>query len=196
MSGALELVVVGTSWGGLHAISTLLRALPGDFPLPIAIVQHRGRDAGHLLSELLRQCTALRVRDVEDKDALEPGSVYLAPPDYHLLAEDGFLALSIDAPVRFSRPSIDVLFTSAADVYESRVAGLVLTGANDDGARGLACIAGRGGHALVQDPATAESPIMPRAALLAVPAAEVHALDALAPRLVALAALAAALAAK
>lgn len=186
-AAAVDLIAIGASWGGLHAVSTVLRALPGDFPLPIVVVQHRGKDATSLLGELLQDCTPLRVREVEDKDAVEGGTVFLAPPDYHLLVEDGHFALSLDEPVRYSRPSIDVLFGSAADAYAPRLAGVALTGANDDGARGLACIAERGGIALVQDPDDAESPIMPRAALQRVPGAEVLTLAALPERLVALA---------
>ncbi len=190
MTGGIDLVVLGMSWGGLHALSTILHALPADFPLPLAVVQHRGRDAASLLAELLQDCTRLPVRDVEDKDPVEGGRVHLAPPDYHLLVEDGYFTLSVDPPVRFSRPSIDVTFGSAADAYGPRVAGLVMTGANDDGARGLRCIADRGGVALVQDPTTAESPVMPVAALRRVPTAEVVPLDRIAGRLAELAGLA------
>jgi len=188
MTGGVDLVVLGMSWGGLHALSTILHGLPAGFPLPLAVVQHRGKDAASLLAELLQDCTPLRVRDVEDKDPVE-GGVHLAPPDYHLLVEDGYFTLSVDPPVRFSRPSIDVTFGSAADAYGPRVAGLVMTGANDDGARGLRCIADRGGVALVQDPATAESPVMPVAALRRVPTAEVVPLDRIAGRLAELAGL-------
>ena len=190
MTGGVDLVVLGMSWGGLHALSTILHGLPGDFPLPLAVVQHRGKDSASLLAELLQDCTPLEVRDVEDKDPVEGGRVYLAPPDYHLLVEDGYFTLSVDPPVRFSRPSIDVTFGSAADAYGPRVAGLVLTGANDDGARGLRCIADRGGVALVQDPTTAESPVMPVAALRHVPTAEILPLDRIAGRLAELAGLA------
>ena len=187
MTGPYALVVVGTSWGGLNAVSLLLRHLPARFPLPIVVVQHRGRDATNLLRELLQDTTALRVRDVEDKDPLDGGTVLLAPPDYHLLVEEGHLALSVDPPVRFSRPSIDVTFNSAADAYGARTIGVVLTGANDDGARGLRCIAERGGVAIVQEPATAESAVMPAAALRRVADAEVLTIPDIARRLAALA---------
>ena len=186
MTSAPSLVVVGMSWGGLHAFSALLRRLPGDYPLPVAVVQHRSRESTSLLAEVLQDVTELAVHEVEDNDAVAPG-VHLAPADYHLLVGDGLFNLSVDAPVRFSRPSIDVTFGSAADVYGARLAGVVLTGANDDGARGLECIVERGGIALVQDPADAESATMPLAALRRVPTAEVHALAALAARLVSLA---------
>lgn len=187
MNGPHALVVVGTSWGGLNAVSLLLRHLPSRFPLPIVVVQHRGRDATTLLRDLLQDCTPLEVRDVEDKDPLDGGTVFLAPPDYHLLVEEGHLALSVDPPVRFSRPSIDVTFNSAADAYGARTIGVVLTGANDDGARGLHCIAERGGVAIVQEPDTAESAIMPSAALRRVAGAEVLPIPAIAHRLATLA---------
>ena len=186
---ARALVVVGTSWGGLNALSQLLRRLPPTFPLPMAVVQHRGKEGTSVLRDLLQDCTQLPVREVEDKDPMEPGTIHLAPPDYHLLVEDGSFALSVDPAVRFSRPSIDVTFSAAAEVYGRRLVGVVLTGANDDGARGLRCVADRGGVALVQDPATAESPVMPRAALTRVPTAETLPLPALADRLAELAGL-------
>ena len=115
--GGRALVVVGTSWGGLDALSQLLAGLPADFPVPVAVVQHRGREAGGLLRELLQAVTRLVVLDVEDKEPMMPSHVYLAPPDYHLLVERGHFSLSVDPPVRYSRPSVDVLFNSAADVY-------------------------------------------------------------------------------
>ena len=184
------LVVVGTSWGGLSALSRLLRRLPDGFTLPLAIVQHRGKEGTSVLRDLLQDCTRLRVREVEDKDTLEPGHVFLAPPDYHLLVEEGHFALSVDPAVRYSRPSIDVTFSSAADTYGRRLVGVVLTGANDDGARGLRCIVDRGGAAIVQEPTTAESPTMPRAALARVPEAESFPLEAIADRLAELAGIA------
>ncbi len=179
-----SIVAVGTSWGGLAALSTLLHGLPADFNLPIVVVQHRGKDSERLLTELLQDTTELKVCEIEDKESLTPGTVHIAPSNYHVLVEEGYLSLNTDDLVRFSRPSIDVMFTSAADTYGSRAIGIVLTGANEDGARGLAQISRRGGVALVQDPKTAEIPIMPLAAIKAVPGAQRLALDALAPRLV------------
>lgn len=179
-----SVVVVGTSWGGLAALSTLLHGLPGDFNLPIVVVQHRGKDSERLLTELLQDTTELKVCEIEDKDPLTPGTVHVAPANYHVLIEEGHLSLSTDDMVRFSRPSIDVMFMSAADTYAARAIGVVLTGANEDGSRGLAQIARRGGVALVQDPKTAEIPIMPVAAMKAVPSAETLPLAALAPRLI------------
>jgi two-component system, chemotaxis family, protein-glutamate methylesterase/glutaminase len=179
-----SVVGVGTSWGGLAAMSKLLGDLPADFSLPVVVVQHRSKDSDRLLSELLQDATDLKVCEVEDKDPLMPGTVHIAPANYHVLIDAGHLSLTLEEPVRFSRPSIDVMFTSAADTYGSGAIGVVLTGANEDGARGLADIVNRGGRALVQDPRTAEIPIMPHAAVRAVPSAEVLQLDAMAPRLI------------
>ena len=170
---AYAIVVVGTSWGGLSAVRELVRALPRSFTLPLVVVQHRHPDSDHLLSTLLQDSTPLPVSEVEDKTPILPGGVYLAPADYHLLVEDGHFSLSMDEPVQYSRPSIDVAFASVADVYGRRAAGVVLTGANADGARGLWRIVDRGGLGFVQTPATAESPAMPTAAMNAVPEARV-----------------------
>ncbi len=175
MSG-IALIVIGTSWGGLEALTVIVRGLPGSFPIPLVAVQHRSRDARPMLAELLQQSTELTVSEAEDKDVLSPGRLLLAPPDYHLLIEDSFISLDTDHQVKYSRPSIDVTLISAAETYGARVAGLVLTGANDDGAAGLRRIADRGGVALVEDPTTATSAAMPAAALRAVPQARVLAL--------------------
>ena len=174
---AYELVVIGTSWGGLHALRRVLRGLPAKFDVPVVVVQHRHRDSDELLVSLLQEHTALEVCEVEDKMDLKSGGVYVAPAEYHVLVETGHLELSTEEPVRFSRPSIDVTFESAADSYGSRTIGVVMTGANDDGARGLRRIADRGGAAFVQDPSTAESAIMPAAAIKHVPEARVAKLD-------------------
>jgi two-component system, chemotaxis family, protein-glutamate methylesterase/glutaminase len=162
-----ELVVIGASWGGLHAVGTVLEGL-GDASGAAAIVvgQHRGPTGGERLAPLLQRNTQLPVREAEDKDRLTPGTIYLAPPDYHTLIEaDGSIALSTEAHVRHARPSIDVLFRSAAEAYRERCVGVVLTGANEDGAEGLALIKQLGGVAIVQDPRTAERREMPAAAI-------------------------------
>ncbi|HEX2202799.1 MAG TPA: chemotaxis protein CheB [Longimicrobium sp.] len=177
-----RMVVVGVSAGGLSALRTLVGGLPAGFGLPVAVVQHRSKDS-ELLCELLQECTALEVGEVNDKEEVRAGRVYVAPPDYHLLAEDGFFSLSTDAPVRYSRPSIDVLFDSASDVYGPDLIGVVLTGANADGSRGLRRIVDQGGYAVVQDPGTAEVRMMPQAAAKAVPEACVLPLDAIGPHL-------------
>jgi two-component system chemotaxis response regulator CheB len=185
-AGGYEIIVVGTSWGGLAALRTLLAGLPREFQLPVAIVQHRHKDSDRLLGTLLQERTPLTVCEVEDKQPILPGFLFVAPPDYHLLVERGHFSLSTDAPVRYSRPSIDVAFTSAADAYGARAVGVVLTGANSDGAEGLTAIADQGGLAIVQSPTTAESPAMPRAALEAVPTARVLPIPAIAEVLAAL----------
>jgi two-component system chemotaxis response regulator CheB len=168
---AYEIVVIGTSWGGLAALRELIGGLPPGFAVPVVIVQHRHKQSDNLLTNLLQERTPLCVCEVEDKAPIKQGYVYLAPADYHLLVERGFFSLSTDEPVRYSRPSIDVTFVSAADTYTDRSAGVVLTGANADGSRGLKRIVQRGGLALVQRPETAESPAMPLAALASVPEA-------------------------
>ena len=183
-----SVVAIGTSWGGLAALTTLLRELPADFSIPVVVVQHRSPDSERLLGQLLQDATDLRDCEIEDKDELTPGTVHLAPANYHVLIEDGYTSLSVEEPVRFSRPSIDVMLTSAADTYGAAAIGVVLTGANEDGAQGLAHIVKRGGRALVQNPKTAEIPIMPEAAIRAVPTAEVLSLDALVSRLIELSA--------
>ena len=162
-----ELVVVGTSLGGLNALTTLLGTLPARFRVPIVIVQHRTVSPnGGGLAKLLQDNTPLTVFEAEDKMPLEAGSIYLAPADYHLMIESpGVLALSTDAPVRSARPSIDVLFQTASDAYRDALLGVLLTGASADGAQGLASVKAKGGRAIVEDPATAECRTMPAAAL-------------------------------
>lgn len=162
---ALRLAVVGGSWGGLDALGRLLTALrPSGMAVAAALHRSPNGPEGALVS-YLRARTRLPVVEAEDKQAIEPGHVYLAPADYHLLVEPGRFALSIDAPVQYSRPSIDVLFESAADAYGAEAAAVVLTGANDDGCRGMAAVKRQGGVTLVQDPATAVRREMPDAAV-------------------------------
>jgi two-component system chemotaxis response regulator CheB len=172
-----DLVVVGTSWGGLAALRTLVSGLPDSFQMAVTLVQHRHKDSDHLLRTLLQERSHLEVCEVEDKMPLQHGRIYVAPPDYHTLVEPGHFALSTDAPVRYSRPSIDVTFSSAADSYAHRTVGVVLTGANADGSEGLRRISDRGGLAIVQDPESAESRLMPAAARRAVPRARVMSLE-------------------
>jgi two-component system chemotaxis response regulator CheB len=181
-----EIAVVGTSWGGLAALHQILGALPGSFNLPVVVVQHRHKDSGQFLPRVLQDDTRLCVCEVEDKSPIVGGNVYIAPANYHVLIERGHLSLSTDEPVAFSRPSIDVTFISAADAYRAGAVGVVLTGANSDGARGLKRIADRGGLAVVQRPDTAESPVMPAAALRFVPTARVLTLPAIAELLASL----------
>jgi two-component system, chemotaxis family, protein-glutamate methylesterase/glutaminase len=180
-SPAYAIVVIGTSHGGLDALRVIIGALPDDYPIPVAVVQHRHRDSDAMLARFLQDSTQLRVCEVEDKQPLEPQRVFVAPANYHMLVEQGHFALSVDAPVRYSRPSIDVALTSAADAYAHRAVGVILTGANADGAVGLRRIVDRGGLAVVQDPDTAESTPMPRAALKAVPTARVFEVERIGP---------------
>jgi two-component system, chemotaxis family, protein-glutamate methylesterase/glutaminase len=162
-----ELICIGASWGGLNAVGQILRDLPSEVEQPIVVAQHRYADSLTALPELLGLQTKRRVIDVDDKTAIERNHVYLAPPDYHLLVEPDSFALSVDERVQYARPSIDVLFESAADAYGSAVIGVILTGANEDGAAGLARIKARGGVAVIQDPAGAERRAMPEAAIAA-----------------------------
>ena len=168
-----EIAVIGTSWGGLAALHEILAALPKSFHLPVVVIQHRHKDSGQFLPRVLQDDTGLCVCEVEDKAPIVGGNIYIAPANYHVLVERGHLALSTDEPVAFSRPSIDVTFISAADAYRGGAVGVVLTGANADGSRGLKRIADRGGLAIVQSPDTAESPVMPATALRSVPTARV-----------------------
>jgi two-component system, chemotaxis family, protein-glutamate methylesterase/glutaminase len=163
-----ELICIGASWGGLQAISRVLSDIPDELEQPIVIAQHRHPDSlESTFAQLLQAQTARIVRDAEDKLSLEPRHVYVAPPNYHLLVERGSLALSVDEHVQHARPSIDVLFESAAHAYGSAAIGIILTGANEDGARGLAEIKRRGGVAVIQDPADAVRKAMPEAAIAA-----------------------------
>jgi two-component system chemotaxis response regulator CheB len=173
-----QLICIGASWGGFRAMRQLLAELPDGIEQPIVLVQHRHPDTlAAALPDLLAERTRRPVRDVDDKMPIEDGVVYVAPPDYHLLVEPGSFALSVDERVQFARPSIDVLFESAADAYRERVIGVILTGANEDGAAGLARIKARGGVAIVQDPSQAERRTMPDAAIAATVADAVLPLD-------------------
>lgn len=171
LAGRVDAVAIGTSAGGIEALTVLLPALPAGMRASAFVVIHLPRDARSLLVEIFQPRCALPVREASDKEPVEPGTIYVAPPDYHLLIDAGpALALSIDEPVHHSRPAIDVLFESAADVYRSRLLGIVLTGGNEDGAAGLAAIRRAGGLALVQDPDEAQVRTMPEAALARVAA--------------------------
>jgi len=173
-----ELIAIGTSWGGLDALSRLLDGLHEAVHQPIVVAQHRSPESEDaMLQNLLQHHTRRLVSDPDDKTPVEPDHVYLGPPGYHLLVEDGHLALSTEAPVQFARPSIDVLFESVAEEYGRSAVGIVLTGANADGAAGLAAIKRHGGVAVVQDPTTAERRAMPDAAIAATQADAVLSLD-------------------
>lgn len=188
MKGRPRLVVVGCSAGGLDALTRLLGPLPADFPLPVVVVAHMAPDPGNLLVELLDQRCSLAVREAEEKEPVQAGTIHIAPPGYHLLLErDLTFALSVDARVCNSRPSIDVAFESAADACGAGTIGVVLTGANSDGTLGLVAIKKKGGAGLVQDPATAEAETMPRSAIAAGAADFVGPLEALTVKLLELA---------
>jgi two-component system, chemotaxis family, protein-glutamate methylesterase/glutaminase len=173
-AGGHDLVAIGTSWGGLGALRAILRGLPASLDAAVVVAQHRAADSHPTaLRDLLARVTEMKVCEADDKDELRRGSVYIAAPDYHVLIEDGSIALTIDAPVHYARPSVDILLESAAEAYRERCVGIVLTGANEDGARGLRRIVDHGGAAIVQDPSSAVRAEMPRAALAAVPDARV-----------------------
>lgn len=159
-------IVIGTSAGGLFALSSLLSALPAAFPLPVLVVQHRSRDQRDLLEELLQSKCAVRIKQADEKEPLSGGTVYIAPPDYHLLVEaDETLSLSCDDRVLYSRPSINVLFESAALVYGDQLVAIILTGANEDGASGIGMVKKYGGFTIAQEPAEAQFPLMPKASI-------------------------------
>jgi two-component system chemotaxis response regulator CheB len=168
---AASLIVIGTSAGGLHALSTILSGLDATLDVPIVIVQHRS-PGSHDLAAVLQDATEMVVEEAEDKQILEDGHVYIAPADYHILIAPGEIALSTDPPVRFSRPSIDVMFESTAEAYGRCLVAVVLTGANQDGCRGASAVAKNGGRVLVQDPEEAEVSVMPAAVLKNVSRAE------------------------
>ncbi|MDM8546056.1 chemotaxis protein CheB [Candidatus Venteria ishoeyi] len=164
-----QAVVIGASAGGIHALQQVLMPLPADFPLPIIVVQHLHPDAGAYLPQLLDNKCQLKVKQADEKEFVQAGWVYLAPPAYHLLIEeDHSLSLSLEAPVSYSRPSVDVLFESAIFAYGKRLIGIILTGANSDGALGIKKIKQAGGYVIVQAPETAEADAMPKAAIAAV----------------------------
>jgi two-component system chemotaxis response regulator CheB len=170
VSGAItqriDAVVIGASAGGVEAITQLLLALQARSQVTFFIVLHLPRQGPSRLVDVFTPKCVLPVREGQDKDPVQPGTVYVAPPDYHLLVDQGpQIALSTEEPVHFSRPSIDVLFESAADIYGNRLLGIILTGANQDGAAGLAAVRKAGGSTIVQDPRSAQSPAMTLAAL-------------------------------
>lgn len=162
----INAVVMGASWGGLDAYTRILGKLPAQFPVPILLVQHQRVGTGDKLPWLLDTRTALRVLAPEDKTELEEGCIYVAPPGYHMLVgRDHCISFSMSPPVHYCRPAIDELFFSAADVYGSGLLGVILTGANEDGAEGVRHIKRRGGVTLAQSPASAEAAAMPQSAI-------------------------------
>lgn len=161
-----KLIVMGGSAGGFMAYSEIFQSLPAEFGIPIVAVQHMSANSHGLTAKLLNEKCQIKVKEAEDKELIEPQHIYLAPPNYHLYVESkGQLSLSVDGKENHSRPSIDVLFESAADFYGSGLIGVLLTGSNSDGALGLKYIKEKGGLVLVQNPLTALSSTMPKAAL-------------------------------
>jgi two-component system chemotaxis response regulator CheB len=161
-----EAIVIGVSAGGMNALGTILPCFPADFALPVIIVQHMDPNSHDYLADHLNRKCNIQVKEAEDKESIINGVAYIAPANYHLLLEeDRTLSLSVDDLVNYSRPSIDVMFETAADVYTKRLVGVVLTGANADGSKGLTKIKTLGGLAVVQDPATAHVDYMPKAAI-------------------------------
>ena len=168
MKKAYEAVVIGVSAGGLNALSTIFSHLVADFMLSVIVVQHTHPDSDDFLAHHLNEVCPLRVKQTDEKESIQPGTIYIAPANYHLLVETNkTFSLSVDEQVNYARPSIDVLFESAADAYGSRLVGMILTGANADGSQGLKVIKEAGGLAIIQDPDTAEADTMPRAAMAA-----------------------------
>lgn len=161
-----EAVVLGVSAGGIEALSTILPILSQDFALPVIIVQHLHPHSDNFLTIHLNSQCQIPVKEADEKEAITAGMIYIAPPNYHLLIEDNrTFSLSTSAKVNYARPSIDVLFETAAEVYRERLIGIVLTGANNDGSQGLKKIKEFGGLVIVQEPSTAETASMPEAAL-------------------------------
>lgn len=161
-----EAVVIGTSAGGLAALTTILSALPADYRIPVIIVQHRARTEPTLLEEVLSYKSRIRIAQADEKQEIVPGTVYFAPGDYHLLIEQNrTFSLSFDPPVHYSRPSIDVLFESAAVVYQKKLLAVILTGANSDGSDGIRMIRRMGGTTVAQKPVSAAHQAMPQAAV-------------------------------
>ena len=159
-------IVIGVSAGGLNAVSFILKKLPADFQLPIIIIQHRNTDQRELLEDILQEKCKMKLKQADEKEKIKDGVIYIAPPDYHLLIENDFtFSLSSDARVKYSRPSIDVLFESASYVYRERLVGIILTGANNDGSDGIIRISKYGGETVAQNPEEAEFPFMPKAAI-------------------------------
>lgn len=165
-AAAYDVIGVGASWGGVEELCKLIAALPKDWSVPVVIVQHQHPNSGAALEHILGKLTSLVVIDVEDKDRIQAGHIYIAPANYHLLIEqDRSFSLSVDAPVNFSRPSIDVTFNCLARVFHQRCIGLIMTGANNDGSEGIKKIKNEGGYVMVQSPESAVAPVMPEAAI-------------------------------
>jgi len=159
-------IVIGVSAGGMNALGQILPRLPADFPLPVIVVQHISPQSDNYMIRHFDSISKVNVKEADEKEEILPGTVYFAPPNYHLMVETDFtFSLSVEARVNFSRPSIDVLFETAAEAYCDTLIGIILTGANNDGSRGLKRIKDCGGFTIVQNPANSEVSAMPEAAI-------------------------------
>jgi two-component system chemotaxis response regulator CheB len=164
-----EAIVIGVSSGGLNAMKVMFSLLPKEFNTPIIIVQHIGVRSDNFWIQLLNDKSNLYIKEADEKEKIENGKVYIAPPNYHLLIEkDKTFSLTIDERVNYSRPSIDVLFESAAEAYKNKLIGVVLTGSNNDGTNGIKRIHEWGGLTIIQNPESAESSYMPKSAIAAI----------------------------
>jgi two-component system chemotaxis response regulator CheB len=178
-------IALGVSAGAMEALSVILPKLPSTFPMPVVVIQHISPYSDNYMTRYLDNISALHVKEVDEKEKLMPGFVYTAPPNYHVLVEeDETFSLSVEERINFARPSIDVFFEAAADVYGPQLVGVILTGANNDGGKGLKTIKDKGGLAIVQDPKTAEADSMPRSALEAVNVDHILSLEEIGPFLV------------
>lgn len=165
----VELISIGCSWGGVRALLRIVKGLDAGFSIPIVVVIHQRRDVPSELCDLLRHSTQNKVIEAEEKMEIEASSIIVAPPNYHLLVErDRSLSLSLDAPIMYSRPAIDVFLESASDTYGKSLLAVILTGANADGAAGAKAVKEQAGRVFIQSPDDAEMPVMPQAALDAV----------------------------
>ncbi|SNS70158.1 CheB methylesterase [Belliella buryatensis] len=163
---SFRIILIGSSAGGLQAIMQILPELSKEYPIPIILVQHRAKEPKDLLEEVLQHKTKLKVKQADEKEKILPGHIYVAPPDYHLLIEQNeTFSLSSDEPVQYSRPSIDVLFESAASVYGASLLAIILTGANQDGTQGLKAIKSKNGYTISQNPKEATFQLMPESAI-------------------------------
>lgn len=161
-----ETIVIGASAGGLKALKTIISLLPDGFCVPILVVQHLSPRSDSFMAHYFNQISALQIKEADPFEPIRPSHIYIAPPNYHMLVEkDKSISLNVDQKVSYARPSIDVLFESAARVYQNKLIGVILTGANEDGAKGIRLIKEMGGLTIAQSPETAESPVMPQAAI-------------------------------
>lgn len=175
-SNKYELIVIGTSAGGLHALTSILSELPKNYPIPILIVQHRMASNTSMLEDVLQSKCRLKIKQADEKLVIEHGVAYIAPADYHMLVEqNGTISLSCDEKVCYSRPSVDVLFESASFAYREKLLGIILTGANADGSMGVRSIRYHGGSTIVQEPSEAPYSMMPQSAI------DIHCVDLVMP---------------